>query len=154
MLASRLFIERIFSTFSGKFGVRYHFVPHSLQTVLHTSCGTAVLNAPNLAGVAADLDRMAQGFLAPGTDVTPIVPALEKIWADSLGQSMASFNFRTVTSKFNDLVYEYPIRIPERYSLVIRCAHASHVPALKDVHQTICIRAPRRSISLKEAVPC
>ena len=63
-----------------------------------------------------------QGFLAPGTDVTPIVPALEKIWADSLGQSMASFNFRTVTSKFNDLVYEYPIRIPERYSLVIRCA--------------------------------
>ena len=63
-----------------------------------------------------------QGFLAPGTDITPIVPALEKIWADSLGQSMASFNFRTVTSKFNELVYQYPIRIPERYSLVIRCA--------------------------------
>jgi predicted unusual protein kinase regulating ubiquinone biosynthesis (AarF/ABC1/UbiB family) len=62
-----------------------------------------------------------QGFLAPGTDITPIVPALEKIWADSLGQSMASFNFRTVTSKFNELVYQYPIRIPERYSLVIRC---------------------------------
>jgi hypothetical protein len=59
--------------------------------------------------------------LAPGTDITPIVPALEKIWADSLGQSMASFNFRTVTSKFNELVYQYPIRIPERYSLVIRC---------------------------------
>ena len=61
-----------------------------------------------------------QGFLAPGTDVTPIVPALEKIWADSLGQSMANFNFRLVTSKFNELVYEYPIRIPERYALVIR----------------------------------
>jgi hypothetical protein len=27
---------------------------------------------------------------------------------------------RTVTSKFNELVYQYPIRIPERYSLVIR----------------------------------
>ena len=27
---------------------------------------------------------------------------------------------RTVTSKFNQLVYQYPIRIPERYSLVIR----------------------------------
>lgn len=26
----------------------------------------------------------------------------------------------TVTSKFNELVYQYPIRIPERYSLVIR----------------------------------
>jgi predicted unusual protein kinase regulating ubiquinone biosynthesis (AarF/ABC1/UbiB family) len=33
---------------------------------------------------------------------------------------MADFNFRTVTSKFNELVYQYPIRIPERYSLVIR----------------------------------
>jgi predicted unusual protein kinase regulating ubiquinone biosynthesis (AarF/ABC1/UbiB family) len=27
---------------------------------------------------------------------------------------------RSVTSKFNELVYQYPIRIPERYSLVIR----------------------------------
>ncbi|GAB4822222.1 hypothetical protein N2152v2_009268, partial [Parachlorella kessleri] len=54
------------------------------------------------------------------TDVGPIVPALENIWADSLGQSLADFNFRTVTSKFNELVYQYPIRIPERYSLVIR----------------------------------
>ena len=25
-----------------------------------------------------------------------------------------------MTSKFNELVYQYPIRIPERYSLVIR----------------------------------
>ena len=58
----------------------------------------------------------------PGTDVGPIVPALERIWADSLGSSLADFNFRTVTSEFNKLVYQYPIRIPERYSLVIRCA--------------------------------
>jgi predicted unusual protein kinase regulating ubiquinone biosynthesis (AarF/ABC1/UbiB family) len=33
---------------------------------------------------------------------------------------MANFNFRTVTGAFNELVYEYPIRIPERFSLVIR----------------------------------
>lgn len=39
-----------------------------------------------------------------------------------MGQSVKDFNFRSVTSKFNDLVYQYPIRIPERYSLVIRCA--------------------------------
>jgi predicted unusual protein kinase regulating ubiquinone biosynthesis (AarF/ABC1/UbiB family) len=25
-----------------------------------------------------------------------------------------------VTSKFNELVYQYPVRVPERYSLVIR----------------------------------
>jgi len=69
-----------------------------------------------------------QGFLAPGTDTTPIVPALEKIWADSMGQSMANFNFRLVTSKFNELVYQYPIRIPERFALVIRCISPSCPP--------------------------
>lgn len=30
----------------------------------------------------------------PGTNVDPLVPALEKIWADSMGQSLADFNFR------------------------------------------------------------
>lgn len=65
-------------------------------------------------------DFMRLGFLAPGTDVAPIVPALEKIWQDSLGQSLEVFNFRAVTARFNRLVYRYPIRIPERYSLVIR----------------------------------
>ena len=36
------------------------------------------------------------------------------------GSTQATFNFRTVTDKFNKLVYRYPIRIPERYALVIR----------------------------------
>jgi len=80
----------------------------------------AVVHAVNedYAEMAEDFIKL--GFLSPGTDTTPIIPALEKIWKDSLGQSMAVFNFRTVTSKFNELVFQYPIRIPERYSLVIR----------------------------------
>jgi len=80
----------------------------------------AVVHAVNkdYNGMAGDFIKL--GFLADGTNVSPIVPALEKIWADSLGQSLADFNFRTVTSKFNELVFEYPIRIPERYALVIR----------------------------------
>ncbi|KXZ42117.1 hypothetical protein GPECTOR_201g367 [Gonium pectorale] len=80
----------------------------------------AVVHAVNEDYKAMAEDFIKLGFLAPGTDITPIVPALEKIWADSKGQSLADFNFRTVTSKFNELVYQYPIRIPERYSLVIR----------------------------------
>lgn len=43
-------------------------------------------------------DFMRLGFLTPGTDITPIVPALEKIWRDSRGQSLADFNFRCVGS--------------------------------------------------------
>uniref|UniRef100_A0A7R9YW22 Protein kinase domain-containing protein n=1 Tax=Chlamydomonas euryale TaxID=1486919 RepID=A0A7R9YW22_9CHLO len=80
----------------------------------------AVVHAVNedYRSMAGDFIKL--GFLAPGTDITPITPALEKIWADSKGQALSDFNFRTVTSKFNELVYQYPIRIPERYSLVIR----------------------------------
>lgn len=80
----------------------------------------AVVHAVNKDYQSMAQDFIKLGFLAPGTDVAPIVPALEKIWADSMGKSLGDFNFRTVTSKFNELVYEYPIRIPERYSLVIR----------------------------------
>jgi predicted unusual protein kinase regulating ubiquinone biosynthesis (AarF/ABC1/UbiB family) len=80
----------------------------------------AVVHAVNkdYEGMAADFIKL--GFLAPGTDVAPLVPALEKIWGEALGASLADFNFRSVTMAFNELVYEYPIRIPERYSLVIR----------------------------------
>jgi len=68
--------------------------------------------------MAKDFTRL--GFLAPGTDVMPIVPALEAIWQNSTGKGLSDFNFRSVTTKFNELVYQYPIRIPERFSLVIR----------------------------------
>ncbi len=71
--------------------------------------------------VRSDSYGHVQGFLDQGTDIRPIVPALEKIWADSMGRGLSDFNFRTVTSKFNELVFQYPIRIPERYALVIRC---------------------------------
>jgi predicted unusual protein kinase regulating ubiquinone biosynthesis (AarF/ABC1/UbiB family) len=80
----------------------------------------AVVHAVNEDYESMAGDFVNLGFLAPGTDVRPIVPALESIWQDARTASMANFNFRTVTGAFNELVYEYPIRIPERFSLVIR----------------------------------
>lgn len=80
----------------------------------------AVVHAVNedYAEMANDFTRL--GFLASGTDVAPIIPALEAIWQNSAGKGLADFNFRSVTGKFNQLVYNFPIRIPERFSLVIR----------------------------------
>ncbi|EEF34378.1 protein ACTIVITY OF BC1 COMPLEX KINASE 1, chloroplastic [Ricinus communis] len=80
----------------------------------------AVVHAVNedYAEMANDFTRL--GFLASGTDVSPIIPALEAIWQNSVGKGLSDFNFRIVTGKFNQLVYNYPIRIPERFSLVIR----------------------------------
>ncbi|KAL6533716.1 Protein ACTIVITY OF BC1 COMPLEX KINASE 1, chloroplastic [Orobanche hederae] len=80
----------------------------------------AVVHAVNedYAEMANDFTRL--GFLASGTDISPIIPALEAIWQNSVGKGLSDFNFRSVTGKFNQLVYNYPIRIPERFSLVIR----------------------------------
>lgn len=80
----------------------------------------AVVHAVNEDYVEMANDFTRLGFLAKGTDVSPIIPALEAIWQNSLGKGLSEFNFRSVTGKFNQLVYQYPIRIPERFSLVIR----------------------------------
>lgn len=60
------------------------------------------------------------GFLAPGTDITPIVPALEDVLGDVMGQSVRDFNFKTVTDRFSELMYEYPFRVPVKFALIIR----------------------------------
>lgn len=65
-----------------------------------------------------DLGRL--GFLAEGTDLKPIAAALKEMWRDAMGQSIRDFNFRTVTAQFSKLAFNYPIRVPERFALVIR----------------------------------
>jgi predicted unusual protein kinase regulating ubiquinone biosynthesis (AarF/ABC1/UbiB family) len=65
-------------------------------------------------------DFVALGFLAPETDIRPIIPALETVFADVMGQSVGDFNFKTVTDKFSDLMFEYPFRVPAKFALIIR----------------------------------
>ncbi|MGB6169713.1 MAG: AarF/ABC1/UbiB kinase family protein [Geitlerinemataceae cyanobacterium] len=65
-------------------------------------------------------DFIKLGFLAPGTDITPIVPALETVLGDVMGQSVRDFNFKTVTDRFSELMYEYPFRVPVKFALIIR----------------------------------
>lgn len=57
----------------------------------------AVVHAVNEDYVEMANDFTRLGFLAKGTDVSPIVPALEAIWQNSLGKGLADFNFRSVT---------------------------------------------------------
>jgi predicted unusual protein kinase regulating ubiquinone biosynthesis (AarF/ABC1/UbiB family) len=57
----------------------------------------AVVHAVNedYAEMANDFTRL--GFLPSGTDVAPIIPALEAIWQNSAGKGLADFNFWSVT---------------------------------------------------------
>jgi predicted unusual protein kinase regulating ubiquinone biosynthesis (AarF/ABC1/UbiB family) len=75
--------------------------------------------------VNQDYDRLAQdfinlGFLTPDIDVTPIIPALECVFADVVGSSVGEFNFKVATDRFSDLMYQYPFRIPAKFALIIR----------------------------------
>jgi predicted unusual protein kinase regulating ubiquinone biosynthesis (AarF/ABC1/UbiB family) len=72
-----------------------------------------------------DYERLAEnfiflGFLAPGTDIKPIVPALEQVFSDAMGESVKDFNFKTITDQFSELMYDYPFRVPAKFALIIR----------------------------------
>lgn len=65
-------------------------------------------------------DFVKLGFLTPDTDIRPIIPALESLLSDITGSSVAEFNFKTITDRFSELMYEYPFRVPARFALIIR----------------------------------
>lgn len=60
------------------------------------------------------------GFLAPDVDIEPIIPALEKVLGNSMGQKVRDFNFKTITDDFSDLMFRYPFRVPAKFALIIR----------------------------------
>ncbi len=68
--------------------------------------------------LAQDFVRL--GFLTPETDILPIVPALEDVLGDVMGSSVRDFNFKTITDRFSQLMFEYPFRLPAKFALIIR----------------------------------
>ena len=60
------------------------------------------------------------GFLTPDTDITPIIPALEVVLGEAMGESVRNFNFKTITDHFSELMYDYPFRVPAKFALIIR----------------------------------
>jgi predicted unusual protein kinase regulating ubiquinone biosynthesis (AarF/ABC1/UbiB family) len=65
-------------------------------------------------------DFVKLGFLTPDTDIHPIVPALESVLGEVMGESVRDFNFKTITDRFSELMYEYPFRLPAKFALIIR----------------------------------
>jgi predicted unusual protein kinase regulating ubiquinone biosynthesis (AarF/ABC1/UbiB family) len=65
-------------------------------------------------------DFVKLGFLTPKTNILPIVPALEKVLGNAMGESVQDFNFKTITDSFSELMYDYPFRVPAKFALIIR----------------------------------
>lgn len=75
--------------------------------------------------VNRDFDSLAQDyvkleFLSPETDLTPIIPAFSKVFANAQGASVAELNIKSITDDLSALMYEYPFRVPPYYALIIR----------------------------------
>ncbi|ELR96330.1 AarF/ABC1/UbiB kinase family protein [Gloeocapsa sp. PCC 73106] len=68
--------------------------------------------------LADDFVRL--GFLTPDTDINPIIPALETVLGNAIGESVKDFNFKTITDQFSELMYQYPFRVPAKFALIIR----------------------------------
>jgi predicted unusual protein kinase regulating ubiquinone biosynthesis (AarF/ABC1/UbiB family) len=65
-------------------------------------------------------DFVKLGFLTSETNIMPIVPALEAVLGNVIGESVKDFNFKTITDQFSELMYDYPFRIPAKFALIIR----------------------------------
>jgi predicted unusual protein kinase regulating ubiquinone biosynthesis (AarF/ABC1/UbiB family) len=80
----------------------------------------AVVHLINREFEALAHDFIALGFLNPRADLGPIVPALEEVLGGALGENVGSFNFKAITDRFSELMYDYPFRVPARFALIIR----------------------------------
>ena len=75
--------------------------------------------------VNRDFERLAEDyvkleFLTPETNLAPIIPALSGVFSNALGASVAELNFKSMTDRLSELMYEYPFQVPAYYALIIR----------------------------------
>lgn len=91
-----------------------------LEEITKETIALAIVHLINRDYYALAEDFVALGFLTLDTPIEPIVPALERVWDNAIGESVRDFNFKTITDDFSELVYEYPFRIPAKFATIIR----------------------------------
>ncbi len=97
------------------FGMMDQLTQHTKETI-----AGSVVHLINKDYFALTDDFVSLGFLTPDIDISPIIPALERVLGNAIGESVGNFNFKTVTDEFSELMFQYPFRIPAQFSLIIR----------------------------------
>jgi len=80
----------------------------------------AVVHVVNRDFEALARDYVKLEFLTPDTDLRPIIPALNNVFGNALGASVAELNFKSITDQMSAMMYEFPFRVPAYYALIIR----------------------------------
>jgi predicted unusual protein kinase regulating ubiquinone biosynthesis (AarF/ABC1/UbiB family) len=110
----------LFATLDGRMAYIDFGMMDQLETVTKETIASSIVQLINQDYNALADDFVRLGFLAPGTNIQPIVPALEKVLGNAIGQSVKDFNFKTITDDFSELMYQYPFRVPAKFALIIR----------------------------------
>ncbi len=79
--------------------------------------------------LAKDFQKL--GFLSEDQDLELLVNPLKEVLGNSLGKEVANFNFKEITDKFSQLMYDYPFRVPSRFALIIRAVVSQEGLALR-----------------------
>ena len=110
----------LFATEDGRMAYIDFGMMDQLTEVTKETIASSVVQLINNDYQALAKDFVQLGFLTPNTNIKPIIPALEKVFNNVIGQSVGSFNFKTITDDFSELMYEYPFRVPAKFALIIR----------------------------------
>jgi predicted unusual protein kinase regulating ubiquinone biosynthesis (AarF/ABC1/UbiB family) len=97
------------------FGMMDQLTQHTKETI-----AGSVVHLINKDYFALTDDFVNLGFLTPDIDISPIIPALERVLGNAMGESVGNFNFKTITDEFSELMFQYPFRVPAQFSLIIR----------------------------------
>ncbi|WP_373540402.1 ABC1 kinase family protein [Chamaesiphon sp.] len=97
------------------FGMMDQLTQHTKETI-----AGSVVHLINKDYLSLTDDFVKLGFLTPDIDISPIIPALERVLGNAIGENVGNFNFKTVTDEFSELMFQYPFRIPAQFSLIIR----------------------------------
>lgn len=110
----------LFATPDGRMAYIDFGMMDQLEEETKETLASAVVQLINRDYKALASDFVKLGFLTPDTNIEPIIPALESVLGDAISESVKDFNFKTITDRFSELMYEYPFRVPAKFALIIR----------------------------------
>ena len=110
----------LFALADGRMAYIYFGMMDQLEQYTKETIAGSVVHLINQDYQALAANFVKLGFLTPNTDIRPIIPALEAVLGEAIGESVANFNFKTITDKFSELMYDYPFRVPAKFALIIR----------------------------------
>jgi len=110
----------LFATYDGKMAYIDFGMMDQLDLQTKEQLVDSVVHLINKDYEQLGQDYINLGFLQPGTNLAPIVSALEAVFQDILNEKVRDFNFKVVTDRFSKVMYEYPFCLPAKFALIIR----------------------------------